>query len=129
VGDVEVVVSVEVGGVVSGISSSDKTLAFATSAKRPDRKSELYEERLMVSRSLGFMERFRSVKRTPEEEGPAIATGKAVVAVVEEVDMMVLTRAEPCLAIFGAVYWEIGLIIQEGRPKQGGKGSVVDKRV
>jgi hypothetical protein len=60
---------------VSGIFNSDNTLACATSAKRPERKSELYEERETPSRSSSDrVERFRSVKRTPPEEaqGPPL---------------------------------------------------------
>ena len=49
--------------------NSDRTFAFATSAKRPDKKSELYDERFTESRSWGLVERFRRGKRTPVEAG------------------------------------------------------------
>jgi hypothetical protein len=49
------------------MSSSDRTFALATSAKRPERKSELYEERVTEAPVVGRIDRFRSVKRTPEE--------------------------------------------------------------
>lgn len=49
---------------LDGIPSSDKTLAFATSAKRPERKSELYDEMFTISRLLRIA-RLRSVNRAP----------------------------------------------------------------
>jgi len=62
----------------SSMLSSFKTLALATSAKRPERKSELYEEIFTAEpsslfRSLRFLF-FRSVKRTFLDEDTVVAS-------------------------------------------------------
>jgi hypothetical protein len=80
----------EEGVAFEGMFSSLKTFAFATSAKRPDKKSELYDE--SATASLALVGRFRSVKRTPEEEGTACLAGAAAIAVVAEFMIFIASK-------------------------------------